>query len=121
MIQVLADENVPLPVIEHLRTAGITVISIAHSNAGIDDPAVAAQARLHGVVLVTHDRDFGELVVRFGAPVLGVVLLQTERLSLELQAARVVACLTNPQEDWDGYFSVIEPGRIRRRPLTGGL
>lgn len=61
MIIVRADENIPRVAIELLRKAGMDVRSASEEMAGASDAAVLAAARAEGALLLTFDRDFGEL------------------------------------------------------------
>jgi hypothetical protein len=65
----LADENISLPTIRVLRASGLDVESIAELSPGTPDEQVLAYAREQNQVLITFDRDFGELVYHRGAPV----------------------------------------------------
>jgi predicted nuclease of predicted toxin-antitoxin system len=60
----LADENVSRRVVERLRADGHDVISVAQSGQGIPDKHVVEMANADGRILITEDRDFGELVIR---------------------------------------------------------
>ena len=117
-MELVADENVPRPVIARLRADGHTVDAISEISAGIPDTALMHDAHQQAFILNTHDRDFGELAVHRGLPVTGVILLEVERLSLVAQVEWISKCLAAQGADWTGYFSVIEPARVRRRALT---
>ena len=90
MIRLLADENVSSRVVSRLAAEKFDVIWIATSHAGASDEVVLEIARRETRILVTEDRDFGEMIVRrrFEAP--GVVLLELDRLSSDQEAERVV-------------------------------
>lgn len=115
----LADEDVPRPVLERLRTDGWSVTAIAEHAPGDTDEQIIVRADHQGWVVVTHDRDFGELTVARGLPVKGVVLLKLERLSLASQAERASVVMAEHVDILVGFFTVIEPGRVRRRRLGG--
>ncbi len=86
----LADENVARPIVEGLRAAGLDVESIGETKAGASDSQVVEAARQGGRVLVTEDRDFGEMIVRQKLDLRGVILLELARLSNAAAAARGV-------------------------------
>ena len=69
----LADENVSRLVVERLRAAGFDVASVRETRPGASDKDVIDEADSDGRVLVTEDRDFGELVVRQQLKTLGVI------------------------------------------------
>lgn len=117
MTRFLADENVSRFVIESLRSAGFDVTSVSATRAGAPDREVLAAADSEGRILITEDRDFGELVVRQRLGVLGVILLELDRLSNTAEAARVTDVATAHADRLIGNLLVVEPGRVRVRPL----
>lgn len=116
-MDLLADENVPRAVILRLLADGHTVLAMGDAAPGTADTDVLAASTDRAFLLLTHDRDFGELAFKRHQYVIGVILLETERLSVAAQVERVAACLADPQAIWVGRFSVIEPGRIRQRSV----
>lgn len=73
----VADENFPRPALEALRNAGWEVFSVAEERPGISDEEVAALCSESKRVLLTFDKDFGELLFRRGLLVgSGVVLFR---------------------------------------------
>lgn len=60
----LADENVSRLVIERLRDDGHDVISVAEMKPGAPDDDILNTADADGRILITEDRDFGEMVIR---------------------------------------------------------
>ena len=59
MLKVLADENIPRPLVAMLRSLGIDVFWIVESESrGIGDGEVAAMANAQGRALLTRDSDF---------------------------------------------------------------
>jgi predicted nuclease of predicted toxin-antitoxin system len=120
MTRFLADENVSRLVIEQLRIAGYDVTRVGEISLGAADDDVLATARREDRVLITEDRDFGELVIRQRLNVRGIVLLELDRLSNGAEADRVAAVISTTGEKLLGNLIVIEPGRIRIRPLSPG-
>jgi predicted nuclease of predicted toxin-antitoxin system len=64
--KLLADENIPAKAIEALRDAGCDLLSIRETAAGVSDEEVLRIAVAQGRILVTFDRDYGELIFREG-------------------------------------------------------
>ena len=76
-MRILANENFPGPVIAALRERGHDVLSVKATMRGADDPAVLRRAQADDRLVVTFDKDFGELAFRFGLPASsGVVLFR---------------------------------------------
>ena len=113
----LADENVSRLVIERLRNGGHDVISIGDARAGAPDRDVLHAADAENRILITEDRDFGELIVRQRLGVHGLILLELDRLSNVAEAAAVAEVVSAHADRLAGNLVVIEPGRIRVRPL----
>jgi predicted nuclease of predicted toxin-antitoxin system len=116
-MDVLADENVPRPIIERLRADGFTVHAISEKSAGASDNDVLSEAQQGELVLITQDQDFGGLAILHAMPISGVVLLEIARLPLASQADRVARVLSTEAALLAGNFTVIEPARLRVRRL----
>jgi predicted nuclease of predicted toxin-antitoxin system len=65
-VKLLCDEGVESQIVAHVRAAGHEVSYVAEMEPGISDDQVLASASEAGAVLVTNDKDFGELVFRQG-------------------------------------------------------
>ncbi|MBL0898199.1 MAG: DUF5615 family PIN-like protein [Reyranella sp.] len=113
----LADENVPRQIVEELRSAELDVASVVEVSPGASDDAVVEMAGEQSRLLITEDRDFGEMVVRRRLAVRGVILLELVRLSNAAAAARVAEVIAAHAGRLPGNLVVIEPGRVRIRPL----
>jgi hypothetical protein len=74
-MDLLADESCAGPVIRALRKAGHDVVAIAEAK-GSTDQHVLERALHEKRVLITEDRDFGELVYARGQPSAGVILVR---------------------------------------------
>ncbi len=113
----LADENVSRLVIERLRADGHEVASISETHSGVPDRNVPETADIEGRILITEDRDFGELVVRQRMAVSGVILLELDKLSNQAEAERVSHIVSTHAEKLLDNLAVIEPSRVRMRLL----
>ena len=69
----VADESCAMPVIRALREVGHDVVAIAEVARGASDDQVLERATKDKRVLITEDRDFGELVYARGRSSAGVV------------------------------------------------
>jgi predicted nuclease of predicted toxin-antitoxin system len=115
----LANENFPLDVVEALRQAGHDVGWVRTDAPGSSDQEVLARAQMELRVLLTFDKDFGDLAFRASLPAdCGIVLFRLVAASSSVLATKVVAAL-HARSDWSGHFSVVEAGRIRMRSLVG--
>ncbi len=113
----LADESVVRHVVELLRDEGYHLLSMAETQPGAPDEAVMDLAQSEHAILLTADKDFGELVFRQGRAAPGVVLIRLAGLSPEAKAKAVASALADHVSELENSFTVISPGfvRIRRR------
>jgi hypothetical protein len=63
-VKLLADEGVDAAIVTRLRSDGHDVVYVAELSPGITDEAVLELANANERILVTTDKDFGELVFR---------------------------------------------------------
>lgn len=119
-MKLLADESVDGPVVARLREEGHEVAWIAEETPGQADDAVLARAYGEGVVLVTADKDFGELVYRRRRPHAGVLLLRLSGVDEATRCELVSQLIGERGADLSGAFSVLDRDalRIRRDPST---
>ena len=116
-MEFIADEGVERQIVDRLRSDGHTVLYIAESAPRSDDADILAEARQNEAVLITADKDFGEMVFRQYLLHTGVILLRLYGLPNEDKAAKVAAAVLARSEEMKGAFTVISPRmlRIRRR------
>lgn len=118
-MRLLVNENVTGTVIRELRQRGHDVLSVKESMRSEADDAILARAQGEVRIVVTHDKDFGELAFRSGLPATcGVILLRLTGSDPAIDNRRIVEALEG-RTDWAGHFSVITDDRIRMRPLPG--
>ena len=112
-----ADENVARAITQWLRQAGHDVLSAAEANPGEDDAVWLRYAEETARVVVTSDKDFGELIFRDRLNSHGIVLIRMQRLSLRERLARLTAVWSIVEANPEGKFIVITEGRVRVRSL----
>ncbi len=113
----LANENFPGEAVAALQSDGHDVAWVRTAAPGSKDDDILSWATRDGRVLLTFDKDFGELAWRFGLPATcGVVLLRLP-MPEPGKVGAVLAARIGERSDWPGHFSVIEPTRVRMRVL----
>lgn len=118
-MEIVADECVGLHIVDRLRSDGHDVWYVKEQQRGIGDTAVVQFATAQQRVLLTRDKDFGELVMRrlVSAP-FGVVLYRLPRFpGGETQEEIVSKAFAAYSTQFVGKFSVIEQNSIRIRDL----
>jgi predicted nuclease of predicted toxin-antitoxin system len=81
-VNLVANEGVDRPVVERLRQDGHDVVYVAELSPSITDEEVLQQANARSAVLLTTDKDFGELVFRQDRVHSGVLLLRLAGLAI---------------------------------------
>ena len=116
-MHLLANENFPLVSVHLLRQAGYEIASITEDSPGIEDPEVLARAVDEQQIILTFDRDYGELIYRFRLPPpKGVIYLRFRPHTPEEPAAILLNLFQNEKLQIEGWFTIIERDRIRQRP-----
>src|SRR6476620_12717649 len=106
MARFLADENMPADAVRAAQTAGIDLVWVHDLMPGAKDDAVLSTAVSEGRVLVTFDKDFGEMVFNLGRSASpGIVLVRPRLRSPAVIATFTVAVLNQPIV-WEGNFCV---------------
>jgi len=113
----LADEGIDLPIVETLRNSGYDVYYIAESAVGILDTAILKKSNDENRILMTRDKDFGELAFRDKMVHSGIILNRLHELSAENKARIVLKVIEDYQSELIGSFTVIQPNKIRIRKL----
>ncbi len=117
MATFLANENVPGEVVAAARQAGYDLGWIAESSLGADDDTVLARALAEGRVLLTFDKDFGEMAFRQGKTATCGILLLRPRVRSPSYLVQFLLGVLGQSVTWEGNFSVAQEGKLRVVPL----
>ena len=116
-MKLLANENFPSLAVTALRDAGHDVFWVRTAMPGASDDVILQLAQDDDRLVVTFDKDFGELAFRWGLPATcGVILFRLRMQSPEFTRDRVIETLAE-RTDWTGHLFVVEEHRIRIRAL----
>jgi len=116
-MRILANENIAGAVVEALRSEGHDVVWMRARSPGESDRSVLELAQREERILITFDKDFGELAFHAHLPAsCGFILFRISTPSPEDTMRAILASL-KAQTDWTGYFSVVEQDRIRMTRL----
>lgn len=114
----LADENLSSLAIQRLRELGHDVVAISESATALSDEVVLSLARDQNRILISFDRDFGDLIFHQGRlPPLAVVYLRTYAASPEDQANLVERIARLGEGALCGRLTVVTGNGLRHRPL----
>jgi predicted nuclease of predicted toxin-antitoxin system len=109
----LADENCDFGVVKALRLSGYDVLSVSELSRRADDEMVVRLALQTKRILLTEDKDFGQLVYAQGKRCQGVIFIRYPTSARRQLAQDVVALVKMLKEKLMGAFVIVQPGRIR--------
>ena len=114
-MNLMADECVDRQIVDYLRNEGHEVIYTAEVSPSISDDALLERANQKEALLVTSDKDFGELVFRQNCISSGVLLLRLAGLS-QIEKARIISSvIRNHSKELPQSFTAVSAGMVRIR------
>ena len=113
-----ADENIDTEIIEDLRAKGYLILSISEDFPGIPDKDVLDITNKNDSILVTGDKDFGELVFRDGRAVSGVILIRIFGIPQEEKVAIISEVFKDHIDKFMGNFTVISRNKVRIKEIV---
>jgi predicted nuclease of predicted toxin-antitoxin system len=114
-VKFLIDECVDEEIVEQLRRDNHTIIYVAEIEMGISDDEVLSLSNQSNVVLLTADKDFGELIFRQRKLSHGVILIRLHGLTAKRKAEIVSEAITKHQQEMVNAFTVISHNAVRIR------
>ena len=113
----LANENIPTTSIRLLREKGLDVYAITECDSGISDIKVLEIAAREERVILTFDKDYGELIYKLKLPKpAGIILMRFEPNTPE-EPGEVLLQLIAEKITFKGFFTVIKLDQIRQRNI----
>jgi predicted nuclease of predicted toxin-antitoxin system len=112
----LANENFPFPSIALLRQAGYEILSISELSPSISDLEVITIAKSQNSIILTFDKDYGEIIFKHGQdnppP---VIFFRFKGENPEAAAQLLIKILTEKKFNFNRKFTVIEQENVRQR------
>lgn len=109
----LSDECCDALIVSALLDEGYDVLRMADIDPGIPDDQAIGLALRENRVLITEDKDFGQLVFAHGAHAIGVIFLRYQFSDREEIAHRVVQVVDRLGDQLAGAFVTVQSDRIR--------
>lgn len=116
-MKLLTDENISPIIVAALKAAGHDVIAVTEAMPGATDETIMRRAIAEQRILVTEDKDFGELAFKHGHRPHGIVRLTLPGFWPSQKAARICGVLELDASKIINRAAVVEPDRIRSRPF----
>lgn len=109
----LADESCDFAIVRALRAAGHDVTAVAEVALGAADDMVLELARREQRLLLTEDKDFGQLVYAGGNAAGSVIFIRYPATARSLLPQIIVDLVSREPDRLTGAFVVVQPSRIR--------
>jgi predicted nuclease of predicted toxin-antitoxin system len=109
----LADESCDFGVVRALRNAGYEVTAVAEILPRANDKKVIKLALERKSVLITEDKDFGQLVYAHGYGSVSVLFLRYPASARKGLLKDIVNFVQQQKEKLIGNFAVLQPGHVR--------
>lgn len=110
---IIADENLHQQFIDRLSADGFDVFLIREQLSGISDYEVAAFAQHKQGLIITEDKDFGELVFAHNIRSISVVFLRYDKADLNQVTQSLLRIVREYFDKTDNYFITITATKIR--------
>jgi len=114
-VKILADENIDHSIVDQLRKDGHNILYIKEMQPGMPDEEVISIAKKQGALLLTSDKDFGELVFRQGRVSHGILLIRLAGLPTLLKGEIVATAIGQHFDELIGNFTVVTSRSVRIR------
>lgn len=116
-MRIPVNENISGSVVQSLRDLGHDVLAAKESMRGAEDEHILDRAQAEFRLVVTQEKDFGELEFRRGLPAdCDVILFRLANDEKDTCLRRMVDVIES-RTDWAAHFSVVTDDQIRMRPL----
>jgi len=114
----LANENVPVASVALLRRRGMDVTYVAEDFPSEADTTIMQTAHEQGRIIITFDRDYGELIFKRLQPVpAGILFLRFDPAYPTEPGEIIISLVESGNIPLPGRFTVVERDRLRQRLL----
>ena len=115
----LADENLEKAVVDALRAKRFDVLYLCEESQSMPDEDIIDRATQEERILVTNDKDFGELVYLQQRMTKGIVLIRSRSTKGAVKATLVEALVNQHGDKLLNHFVVVSEASVRIRELRG--
>jgi len=115
MMNFISNENFPFPSVKLLRDSGHSIISITEEMPGISDLEALKVAKENQRIILTFDKDYGEIIFNKGIKNPPSVIFFRYKGNDPLFAGNFLKKLFDRQIDLSDAFTVIEEKGIRQK------
>ena len=112
MTRFIADENIPRETVELLKKKGLDIVTVSDVSPGLGDDEILDLARKDERIVITFDRDFGQLIFKQKRKTEGLILLRFNPESPQQIAKRIQQTLAT-KIDMEGSVIVVKKDTLK--------
>ncbi len=116
-MRIFTDENIPQSILHWLRATGHDVTSASERGVGNPDMRWLTEAESEQRLILTSDKDFGDLVFRDRLTTFGIILLRLDDVAIPTWVTRLQEVWSVVEANPSGSFIVVTAHRVRVRPV----
>jgi len=110
---IVADESVDFGIVKLLRADKLNILAISEEHSGITDLEVLKFAVKRNAILITEDKDFGELAFRLKYKHKGILLIRLSDIPRKERIKTASEIIKEHVEKLKGNFSVLNSHGLR--------
>ncbi len=115
-MKILANENIPLSSVRYLIQQGFDIIHVGDDFSGITDVEVIELAEKENRLIITLDRDYGELIFKKGLqPPAGVIYLRFQEYTPDMPGQLIKELLSDKSLQFHNRLTVVDNKSLRQR------
>jgi len=114
---IILDENVEAYWIQLVKKNGHDYLSIGESHSGISDQEVVEIAKKYKGLLITEDKDFGELVFSHGIANVSILFMRYDQPNYHQIEKSFLRCIDDYLKNQEVCFITITKTKIRYRKM----
>jgi len=117
LIKFLADVNIEKTIVNEIRNCGYDILWVADYDCQMSDEALLKLANDEDRILITNDKDFGELIFYQNKISSGVILFRIPGHNVERKRKSLQKLLEKYRDKIPGSFVVVSGKKIRFKTL----
>lgn len=117
MIRLMIDVNLGIGIEDYLKSQGYDVVTVRSINPSMDDEEICRLAKNESRIILTLDKDFGDLVYKNRLKHSGILILRLDDWSLKNKIDILQWILHQHGENLQDSFSIYQKGNLRIRKI----
>lgn len=109
----LIDESIEYRIVTFLRNIGYNTLSVVESFPSLDDKTILSIAYNENRIIITNDKDFGELIYKLQLPHKGIILFRLFEENYQSKEDKLQLILKKFKSKLQNTFTIVSKNKIR--------